>query len=231
MSRPWRCAPGGYVYHALNRGAGRAALFQKDRDYAAFEEILAEAADAVPMRLLAYCLMPNHWHLVLWPRHDGDLSRYLHWLTLTHTRRWHKHYHVTGTGPLYQGRYRSFPVQKDDHFFTVCRYVERNPLRAGLVRRAAAWHWSSLWRRAQAAPTPWLWPWPRAAPADWAERVRRAETAAELERLRESVRRGRPFGAAGWRARTAAALGLVSSLRPRGRPRQVKTGSKPTKGN
>jgi putative transposase len=169
--------------------------------------------------------------LVLWPSNDGDLSRYLHWLTLTPTRRWHEHYHVTGTWPLYQGRNKSFPVQKDDHCFTVCRYVERNPLRAGLVRRAPPWRWSSLWRRGQAARTPCLSPWPLAAPAAWAERVQRAETAAALARSRESVRRGRPFGAEGWCARPAAALGLASSLRARGRPRKDKTGPKPRNGS
>jgi putative transposase len=220
MSRRLRCALGGYVYHALNRGAGRATVFQKDGDYAAFEAVLAEAADEVPMRLLAYCLMPNHWHLVLWPQGDGDLSRYLHWLTLTHTRRWHEHYHLTGTGPLYQGRYKSFPVQEDDHFFVVCRYVERNALRAGLVRQAEAWRWSSLWRRAQAPRTPWLSAWPLPRPADWPARVQRVETSAELARLRQSVQRGRPFGEEGWCVQTAEALGLQSTLRQRGRPRK-----------
>ena len=211
---------GGYVYHVLNRGAGRAELFNKHGDYAAFETILAEAADAVPMRLLAYCLMPNHWHLVLWPAQDNDLSRYLHWLTLTHTRRWHEHYRLTGTGPLYQGRYKSFPVQEDDHFFTVCRFVERNALRAGLVRRAEAWRWSSLWQRAQSQPAAWLSVWPLERPEDWTARVNRAETAAELARLQEAVRRGRPFGDERWCLRSADVLGLQSSLRPRGRPRK-----------
>jgi putative transposase len=97
------------------------------------------------MRLLSYCLMPNHWHLVLWPRADGELSDFGHWLTLTHTQRWHAHYHNVGTGHLYQGRFKSFPVARDEHFLQLCRYVERNPLRAGLVRRAEAWQWGSLW--------------------------------------------------------------------------------------
>src|SRR6516165_11203102 len=110
MSRRWRCATGGYVCHVLNRGVGRATIFRKDGDFAAFEKVLAEAAAEVPVRLLAYCLMPNHWHLVLWPKQDGELSRYLHWVTLTHSQRWHAHHHTTATGPLYQGRFKSFPV-------------------------------------------------------------------------------------------------------------------------
>jgi putative transposase len=222
MGRRLRCDLGGYVYHVLNRGAGRGVIFHKDGDYAAFESVLDEAAAEVPMRLLAYCLMPNHWHLVVWPSGDGDLSRYMHWVTLTHTRRWHEHYHKTGTGPLYQGRYKSFPVQEDDHFFSLCRYVERNPLRAGLVRRAENWPWSSLFRRTQSLPAPRLSIWPLAPPADWPERVNRVETAAELERIRQSVRRGSPFGGEDWCAQTAKALGLESTLRPRGRPKREK---------
>src|SRR6266404_7171415 len=139
MPRRLRMAAGGYVYHVLNRAVGRATLFRKAGDYAAFEQVLRQAKDWQPMRLLAYCVMPNHWHLVLWPRHDGDLSEFLRWLTVTHTQRWHAHRHTAGTGPLYQGRFKSFPVQADEHLLAVCRYVERNPLRACLVRKAQDW--------------------------------------------------------------------------------------------
>ena len=128
----------------LNRRVGRMCIFDKDDDYAAFLQVLDEAAQRTPMPLFSYCLMPNHWHLVLRPRKDGDLSRYMQWLTTTHMRRWHAYRGTRGTGPLYQGRYKSFPVQNDRHFLTVCRYVERNPLRARLVRRAENWRWSSL---------------------------------------------------------------------------------------
>ena len=134
MGRSLRTSLGGYVYHALNRGNGRAAVFHKEGDYEAFERVMAKALEHVPgMRLIAYCLLPNHWHLVLWPRRDGELSDFMHWLTLTHTQRWHAHYQNIGGGHLYQGRFKSFPVQTDEHYLTVCRYVERNALRAGLV--------------------------------------------------------------------------------------------------
>jgi putative transposase len=137
------------VYHVLNRANGRQTLFTQEADYTAFERVLAEAVQRVDMRLLAYCIMPNHWHLVLWPRGDGDVSRCIGWLTLTHTQRWHAYHHTTGAGHLYQGRFKSFPVQTDAHFLTVCRYVERNPVRAGLVLRAECWRWGSLWQREQ----------------------------------------------------------------------------------
>src|SRR5215831_2648062 len=150
MARRTRCSDAGYVYHVLNRAVGRAMLFAKSADYAAFEQVLRQAHQRSGMRLLAYAALPNHWHLVVWPAEDGALSTYAQWLTVTHVRRWHAHYHSEGTGPVYQGRFKSFPVQVDDHFLTVCRYVERNPLRANLVKRAEDWHWSNLWHRAQA---------------------------------------------------------------------------------
>ncbi len=102
------------------------------------------------LRLLAYCLMPNHWHLVCWPRQDGELSDFAHYLTLTHTQRWHAHYHNVGTGHLYQGRFKAFPVAGNDHYLQLCRYVERNALRARLVKKAEDWRWGSLWHRQQA---------------------------------------------------------------------------------
>ena len=93
-----------------------------------------------------YCLMGNHWHLVVWPREECELPRFVGWLTLTHTQRWHAHRKSTRSGHLYQGRFKSFPVQDDDHFHTVSRYVERNALRANLVKRAEDWRWGSLHR-------------------------------------------------------------------------------------
>ena len=144
MPRTARASVGGYCYHALNRGNGRAEVFHDADDYHAFVRLLRKACARLPMRVVGFCLMPNHFHLVLWPRDDGDLSIYAQWLTVTHVRRWHLHRHTEGTGPVYQGRFKSFPVQADDHFFTVCRYVERNALRANLVPRAEHWRWSSL---------------------------------------------------------------------------------------
>jgi putative transposase len=223
MGRPLRLSLGGYVYHVLNRANGRRRIFHKDADYHAFERVLEEALGHVPgVRLLAYCLMPNHWHLALWPRHDGELSDFGHWLTLTHTQRWHAHHHDVGTGHLYQGRFKSFPVAADEHFLQLCRYVERNALRAGLVDQAEAWRWGSLWRREQ--PDPLLhalltdWPVPR--PANWVALVNEVQTAGELAALRRSVQRGQPLGPLAWTEQTAAHLGLESTLRPRGRPRK-----------
>ena len=120
MGRPKRAADGGLVYHVLNRANARMRIFDKPEDYEAFEVVLAEAIERTRTRLLAYCVMPNHWHLVVWPREDGELSRFSVWLTLTHTQRWRAHRHSAGSGHVYQGRFKSFPIEDDEHFLTVC---------------------------------------------------------------------------------------------------------------
>ncbi len=194
MGRAKRADDGGMVFHVLNRANARAAIFEKPDDYAAFERVLKEALDRVDMRVLSYCLMPNHWQLVLWPRRDGDLSKFMGWLTLTHTQRWHAHHHTAGTGRLYQGRFKSFPVQDDEHFLTVCRYVERNALRANLVKRAEDWLWNSLWHRSQRDEfaESVLSEWPIACPRQWRHQVNQPQADAEVAALRRSVNRGTP---------------------------------------
>jgi putative transposase len=176
------------------------------------------------MRILAFTLMPNHWHMLLWPKEDGDLSSFCRWMTHTHSMRWHAHYHTSGTGHIYQGRFKSFPIQADEHFYTVCRYVERNPLRAKLVQRAEHWRWSSLWRRLHGDDQPGrlLSAWPVPLPQTWVEHVHEPQTEAELEALRRSVQRGTPFGSAVWQRRTAARLDLDHTLRPPGRPKKAR---------
>jgi putative transposase len=222
MPRPLRAAEGGLIYHVLNRANAGVTIFAGDEDYAAFERVVAEAALRYDMRLLAYCLMPNHFHLLLWPREDGDLSQFMRWLTVTHTQRWHAHHGTVGTGHVYQGRFKSFPVQSDEHFLTVCRYVERNALRAKLVERAQDWTWGSLGvrRTNDDADRPALTPWPIERPRDWTARVNRP-FGKEEEAVRRSIQRGQPFGAAAWQAEVAARLGLESAFRPRGRPRKT----------
>jgi REP-associated tyrosine transposase len=222
MGRPKRAADGGLIYHVLNRANARMRIFDKAADYEAFEEVLAEAVERTSTRLLAYCLMPNHWHLVLWPQEDGELSRFTGWLTLTHTQRWHAHRHSTGSGHLYQGRFKSFPVQEDEHFYAVCRYVERNALRANLVKQAEAWRFGSLhrWKHGTAKEKALLCPWPLARLPGWIEHVNAPQTEAELAGIRRSIQRGCPFGDDTWSDRIVRQLGLESTLRPRGRPKK-----------
>lgn len=223
MPRPPRLTESGVVYHLLNRRVMRLAIFKKEQDYDAFERILAaslERPDAPS--LLAYCLMPNHWHLVVQAGRRTDLSTWMQWLTVTHTHRWHAHYHSIGQGPLYQGRFKSFPVQEDVHFLTVCRYVEANAQRAGLARRAEKWRWGSLWCRQNRKATlhEWLSPWPVDRPRSWLDEVNRTLDKESLKAMRQSVARGLPLGTPSWRSRIAARLCLYTTLRPRGRPRK-----------
>ena len=142
MPRTARASLGNWCYHVLNRGNGRAEVFHKPEDYAAFIDLFAPACERIPMRILGWCLMPNHFHLVLWPRKDGDLGRWMQWLLTSHVRRYHKHYR--SSGHVWQGRFKAFPIQQDEHFLTVLRYAERNALRAGLAPSAHDWPWGSL---------------------------------------------------------------------------------------
>ena len=220
MPRKARWAPGGICYHVVDRGNSRATVYHEAADYADFLDLMARACEHVPMRVLGYCLMPNHVHLVLWPFADADLGRWMHWVLTTHVHHHHKR-HAT-SGRIWQGRYKAFPIQQDHHLLTVLRYVERNPLRARLVERAEAWRWSSLRWWSQEARPAFLARGPVRRPDGWVSRVNEAVTDAELRAIRMSVQRSRPFGAEDWILRTATALNMESSLRNRGRqPRRA----------
>lgn len=220
MARTLRITPGGIVYHVLNRGVHRMQLFERGGDYLAFEAVMEEAKKKHPMRICAYCVMPTHWHLVLWPEGDHDLTSFTQWLTMTHAARWLHNKQCVGRGHVYQGRFKSFPVADDEHFYRLVRYVERNPLRANLVQGSECWKWSSLWRRLHGTPEEHnlLSPWPEPEPQDWLEFVNTPLTEAELEAVRTSVVRNRPYGAPEWIVSTARRMGLESTLRERGRP-------------
>lgn len=218
MPRTARGSIGGVCYHVINRGNARAAVFLDDDDYRYFIGLMEDASERVDCRLCAYCLMPNHFHFVLWPRDDGDMSRWMQWLLTSHVRRHHlKH---GSSGHVWQGRFKAFPIQQDEHYLTVMRYVERNPLRAKLVRRAEEWRWSSLAARGTARAPAFLAGGPMPLPSEWRAAVNEVEAPAELARLRHCVNRGTPYGAARWVERIAAKLGLESTLRPPGRPRR-----------
>ena len=210
------------VFHVLNRGVGRRNLFAKEGDYEAFERCIEKTLQSRPMRICGYCLMPNHWHFVLWPQRDGDLAAFMQKLTVTHVRNWQEHFHRVGDGHVYQGRYKSFPVETDEYFYQVMRYVERNALRADLAAAAQQWRWSSLWRRVhgKTEDRKWLADWPLPRPRNWISLVNETQTEAELDAIRRSLARSQPYGSDNWTKRTASALGLESTLRPRGRPRR-----------
>lgn len=189
---------GNLVFHVINRGVRRCALFENAAEYCAFFAILSSVCEKVEMRILAIALMPNHWHLVLWPHRDGDLTRFVGRVTLMHTHRWHRARGSRGTGPVYQGRFKAIPVQSDQHLVTVCRYVERNAVRAGLAESAQAWPWGSA---AEYYDPDWprLHPWPMPRPGNWLEIVNAPEPGVALETLRAAVSRSQPYGTEDWR--------------------------------
>jgi len=225
MPRTARATEAGTIYHVLNRGNGRTRIFRKAEDYAAFERVLAEGLRRYPVDLFTYCLMPNHWHLVVRPRTDEALGRWMGWVGVTHARRQPAQHRRRGGGHLYQGRYKSFPVADDEYFLSLCRYVEANPLRAGLVERAGQWPWCGLARRRQARADDGLalCAWPVERPARWLAKVEAGMPQAQLQALRTSVQRGRPWGNPEWVLETAERLGLGFTLRNPGRPRKTIT--------
>lgn len=220
MARPRRIALGGYVYHVLNRANGRLRIFRKEGDFVAFEKIVADGAVRFSMRLCGYCVMSNHWHLLLWPRGDEDLSAFMHWVTLTHAQRYHTSHATVGIGHLYQGRYKSFPVQSDAHYLSALRYIEANPLRAGLVTDAGQWAWSSFAVRRGRESAVLLADGPVELPSHWTRLVHRALGPADRDAMTNSLTRGAPFGDPAWAQATATRLRLESAVRPRGRPRK-----------
>jgi len=232
MPRPKRADEAGSIYQALHRGNGRQTIFHQDGDYEAFEQILGEGLERYPFELFAQRLMPNHWHFVLLPTKDGQMIQFLRWVSGTHTMRYHAHYHTSGEGHVYQGRYKGFCVQDDDHFYVGCRYVEQNALRAGLVDWAEDWRWGCLWRWLQKTEPDrkLLTPWPLPRLPNWVQRVNEPLSEQELEAVRRCIKRGAPLGDANWVQRTARRLGLESTLRPRGRPR-VRPPKSPNKAN
>ena len=215
MPRTARASRADVCYHVLNRANGRARVFHDRPDYDAFVAFLSRACEHIAMRILAWCLMPNHFHLILRPYADLDLGRWMHRVMTAHVKRHHSKYGTIGR--IWQGRFRALPVQEDGHLLTVLRYVERNPLRAGLVESAEAWPWSSL--RSRGASGGLLSASPVRLPENWNAFVNGTPGDEWLDAIRAAIQRGRPLGDPVWMEEAAERLGLESSLRPIGRPR------------
>lgn len=198
-------------------------MFASAGDYDRFAELLAEGLTRDRVPLYAYCLMPNHWHLVLHAADSTQIARLIHWVTTRHVRAWHEYRGTAGEGHLYQGRYKAFPVQTDEHFIVLCRYVERNPVRAGLVERAYQWRWSSHAAhigRTSSHLTLKTNSWPVPRPDEWGDWVDLPQSDSEVAEIRAAIRRGTPFGDGQWRERLGAKTSGGLSLRRRGRPRK-----------
>ncbi len=211
-----------HVYHVLNRANARAQIFDNDDDYRQFETILEETVERHEMRLLAYCIMPNHWHLILQPKEDGGMGIFMNWLANTHTRRWHIAKNTVGQGHLYQGRYKSFICQHDSHFLSLVRYVERNAKKANLVKKAESWKWSSAWRRENGSheQKKLLSPWATEEPRSYLQWLNDPQTQAEEDVLERSLAKSVPYGSDRWTERMVRKFGLGQTMRGVGRPRK-----------
>ena len=200
MPRIKRIDTEGFIYHVLNRANARMQIFDDFKDYQLFEAILEEAKERFDVNVLSYSIMPNHWHLVLIPKKDGELQKFMGWLTNTHTRRWHTLKNTIGQGHLYQGRYKSFICQDDDHFLTLVRYVERNPKKANLVKRAEDWRWGSLWRieNGTIEQKELISEWPVFKPENYLNWLEQPQTEEEEEHMKKSLERGSPYGDNNW---------------------------------
>ena len=222
MPRTARVAPGGFVFSVQNRSAARTKLFRKVAEFEEFQLAISETHKRHPIRILSYCVMPTHWQFVVWPQKDAQVTQFFRWLAHTHAMRSRVLRKTVGTGHLYQGRFKNFPVQRDQHLLTLCRYVERIPLEAGLVDKAQLWPWSSLGARSHKdhAIGELLSPWPIERPKNWTNLVNAAMPEGELDRVRVSIERGRPYGNDTWVKQTVRDLHLEHTIRPVGRPRK-----------
>jgi len=222
MSRQPRIDVGEEVYHVINRSNGRFTIFEESWMYQDFEYLLNEMREQFDMRILAYVLMPNHWHMLLYPRKDGDLSESMRWLGTAHTRRYHAQTETIGAGHLYQGRYKSFIIESDQHLLTVLKYIERNPARARLARRAENWRWSSAYKRVSGTTKErkLLAESPVDLPRNYRQWVNDPEPSEVLKEIRESIRKGIPYGRESWRSRMVERHNLAHTLREPGRPKQ-----------
>jgi putative transposase len=215
MPRVARIQTAGTYFHILNRANSKLKIFRKQIDYEEFIQLIIESLEKYKIDIYAYILMPTHWHIICSAQVDGEISRWMAWLQMMHTRSWHRRYKTIGRGHFYQGRYKSFIIQEDVYFLQVCRYVERNALRAGLVLKAEDWKWSSLFPENKVK----ISNWPISKPKNYLGFVNENITNLELESIRESIVKNKPYGEIKWVKQVAKINNIEQSLRKPGRQR------------
>jgi putative transposase len=219
MPRIARGETAGGIYHIINRGNMQMQVFDDEEDYNYFLELLKIAKKKEDVEIHAYCLMPNHFHLMLVPRHEKSLSRFMQWVMTSHVRYYHKKNKTSGH--VWQGRYKSFIVEQESYYITLMRYIEANALRAKLVKNAQEWRYGSLHERLNKdrglLNTPCM-----DLDNNWTDYVNEPIYPKELAKIRNSVNRQAPLGEEQWQQETATVFGLLSTLNQRGRPRKEK---------
>jgi putative transposase len=227
MPRPLRPIEDGLIYHIIDRGNNRQDVFHQEGDFRAFLQAMADLKQRKPFELYGYCLMSNHFHLLLRPC-GAPVSRIMQSLLVSHTQRYHKH-HRSG-GHVWQGRFKSPVIQDDEHLLTVLRYIEANPLRARLVERAEDYPWSSYRTHGLGQADALvdrlityeeLSPYAAVRRRNWERKVHQPIEEQALAAIRRSSATGLPYGDEPWVDRLAKNLGLNLTIRPRGRPRKA----------
>src|ERR1051326_461122 len=213
MPRRARVSPTGFVQHVLNRGDHRETLFHKPADFLDFLHAVADTASRVAMRILAYCIMRNHFHFVVWPYEGADLSKFMHLLMCIHIRRYLRHYPPVSPGHLYQDRYTNVIVEPGASVLQVNRYVEANALTAGIVERAEDYPWTSASPEALADDRPVLAEWPIERPSNWSMLLNLLTAATERQRIQRCASRGAPYGSPTWTESIVKALNLEHTVR------------------
>jgi putative transposase len=202
----------------MNRAVRQTNLFNDGPDYDAFLAIVRDGLGQFKVNAIAYCIMPNHWHFVVTCDRIDDISNWLHWNTTTHAIRWNIAHGTRGTGAVYQSRFKAVPIQTETSLYRVCRYVERNALRKGLVAAAESWKWGSLYAHCENCHAIPLHRWPILRPSNWIEIVNQPENQAEIDALRKTIQRNQPIGDPEWQRAVAPYAGL--SMKPIGRPKK-----------
>ena len=209
------------IYHVINRANARWRIFKTARDYGVILDSLEETLEKFPLDIFSFCIMPNHWHFSIRPHQNGDIGKFFGKFTQKVTQRWHVAHHTTGSGHLFQGRFKSFLVEQNSYFLQLMRYIEANPLRAKLVIRAEDWQWSSLYLRMHdlGRSQKLLAPWPIDIPKDYLKFVNQLLPKTNLDSIRRSVVRGNPLGSEVWVQQAVRKHGLDYTLRSPGRPK------------
>jgi putative transposase len=219
MPRRLRRGLQGAAFHVMNRAVRRTILFENDGDYDAFIGVILESLKLFKIAILSFELMPNHWHFVVTCDQIEEISNWMHWVAGTHANRWNGAHGTRGSGAVYQGRFKAVPIQHGISLVRVCRYVERNALRKGLVSEAEKWEWSSLYSTCKNCDLIPLAAWPIPKPQNWLEIVNSDETPQELDDLRRCIVRNQPIGDEPWQRAVAPFAGLT--FRRKGRPKKM----------
>ena len=183
-----RNLPTGSVVHVVNRGNDKRLLFERARHFEDFLHMVAWAKGICPVRIVAYCIMCNHWHFVFWVEVEWDVSAFLHRLTTIHAKRWRAATNTVGHGHVYQDRFKSSTIFNERYYYNCLRYVEQNGLRAGLVHSSKDWQWSSLAERLGNGRGI-LDPDPLGLPSGWAEMVDETLPDCDLLEIRSAMKR------------------------------------------